>query len=581
MFTKLLELNRIIEGEKQKNIIERLNQGLDEAYTHGIAICFDFDSGKYVGLRMVQGSRDVVYMKPAPNGFSSTAVQPIGSDDSSKTVAKLQRSVQALSNATTSVKEKLQIVTANYDEAKILDDLKLKVQGISTSRDTRVYLFVAFIAGDILRPLYLEPEVQDNMVRNALEQYGNVKKNQVVEADHACYVCGEADKKVYGNFARLKSYNLDKIGMITGGFSYEQTSKNFPVCEECITAVSSAYDFANDNLNFPLCGERYLLLPSLQTKDDDLADMIVQILKGRGRAIESNELEKITNAEKEILEELAMVGGGKDVLTLTFVFFEEKQASWKITGEIPEVLPSRISKIYDAKRFIEDNRYLGMGDKPFRYTFKSLQKFAGSSGKPSRRKFMEYINAVFAGSTLDEKTVVTDMVRTILTTSKSEPQYLPFTVRDAFATLLFLGRLNILRKGERRMDNKAISTNNPYDKFIREHQSFFDAREKVVAFLTGSYISKVLYAQGANLGSSPFFKKLRGLKIDRKRLQTLYPESRNKIHQYDAFGLVKDIDSLLAQAWVDCGNRRIISDDESTLAFTLGLSLDYNINTQI
>ena len=99
----------------------------------------------------------------------------------------------------------------------------------------------------------------------------------------------------------------------------------------------------------------------------------------------------------------------------------------------------------------------------------------------------------------------------------------------------------------------------------------------MVAFLTGCYISKVMYAQGTNLGNSPFFKKLRGLKLDKKKLEILYPESRNKIQQYDAFGLVKDIDSLLAQAWVDCGSKWDITDDEATLAFSIGLSLDYNI----
>ena len=41
MFTKLIELNQIIEGRKPRNIVERLNQGLPDAYKHGIAICFD------------------------------------------------------------------------------------------------------------------------------------------------------------------------------------------------------------------------------------------------------------------------------------------------------------------------------------------------------------------------------------------------------------------------------------------------------------------------------------------------------------------------------------------------------------
>lgn len=219
-----------------------------------------------------------------------------------------------------------------------------------------------------------------------------------------------------------------------------------------------------------------------------------------------------------------------------------------------------------------------MGDNQFYYTFRSLQRFAGNDGKISRSKFMEYIDAIFSDKTMDEKVVLTDLVKTILATARSEPQYLSSVVRDAFATWMFLNELKILRREKKKMSHELIKADNPYNLFIKEHQDFFDLQEKVVAFLTGCYISKVLYAQGATLGNSPFFKKLRGLKFDRKRLQLLYPESRNKIQQYDAFGLVKDIDPLLAQAWIDCGNKWGVTDDEATLAFTIGLSLDYNVN---
>ena len=326
-----------------------------------------------------------------------------------------------------------------------------------------------------------------------------------------------------------------------------------------------------------MCGERYILLPNLQTKDEELSSLILQKLQDREPATLSNKLEKITAAENEILEELAEVGGGKDVLTLTMVFFEESNASWKITAEIPEVLPSRIKVIYKAKRTVESNRYLKMGDKDFHYTFRSLQRFTGDGGKLSRRKFMGYIDAIFSDRMLDEEALLTDLCRTILSTAKREPKYMATTVRDAFATWLFLNQLKILRKGEKKMGNESVKTDGPYGQFIEEHKDFFNSREKVVAFLTGCYISKVMYAQGTNLGNSPFFKKLRGLKLDKKKLEILYPESRNKIQQYDAFGLVKDIDSLLAQAWVDCGSKWDITDDEATLAFSIGLSLDYNI----
>ena len=150
-------------------------------------------------------------------------------------------------------------------------------------------------------------------------------------------------------------------------------------------------------------------------------------------------------------------------------------------------------------------------------------------------------------------------------------------MRDALAAWQFLNQLGIFEKGVRAMSD-AVGTGGKYGQFVEAHKDYFDSQEKVVSLLTGCYVSKVLYAQGQSLGNSPFYKKLRGMKLDRKLLQTLYPEARNKIQQYDAFGLVKDLDPLLASAWVECGNDWKITDDEATLSFTIGLSLDYNIN---
>ena len=99
MFTKLLELNRIVEGKAPRTKLERLNQGLPEAYRHGIAICFDRATGAYAGLRLVQGSSGVVYMAASgANGFSPTAVQKL--TDPRKTLNKIKHCVNELAECT-------------------------------------------------------------------------------------------------------------------------------------------------------------------------------------------------------------------------------------------------------------------------------------------------------------------------------------------------------------------------------------------------------------------------------------------------------------------------------------------------
>jgi len=577
MFTKLLELNKIIEGKTPKTKLERLNQGLPEVYRHGIAICFDRATGAYSDPRLIQGSNGVVYMEASgANGFSPTAVQKL--TDPRKTLNKIKRCVDELVENVTDIREEMKRLSSAFDEERVVADLSGKIAEINPNLENRAYIFAAFIRDGKIEPLYAEPEVQAYMTEKAFDDYGTADKgSDIVQDERVCYVCGEAGRRVYGNFSRLKSYNLDKPGMIVGGFGKRQTLKNFPVCEECISSVSAAYDYARQRLTFNFCGERYLLLPCLRTEDNGLAEIIVSKLEGMGNTIRASEYAKITGDQNEILEELADVGQGKDLLTLTMVFYEESNASWKITAEIPEILPSRISRIYSVKQAVELNHYLTMGEKKFFFTFRIIRDVAGNSGKTSQRKFMGYVDAVFSGGRIGERAFLSDVVRAVVTRAKRDPQTMPFMVRDALAAWQFLNQLGIFEKGVRTMRDVA-GTDGKYGRFIEAHKDYFDAWEKVAAFLTGCYVSKVLYAQGQNLGNSPFYKKLRGMKLDRKRLQTLYPEARNKIQQYDAFGLVKELDLLLASAWVECGNNWKITDDEATLSFTIGLSLDYNIN---
>jgi CRISPR-associated Csh1 family protein len=577
MFTKLLELNKIIEGKTPRTKLERLNQGLPEAYRHGIAICFDRATGDFSDLRLVQGCKGVVYMAASgANGFSTTAVQPL-TEEPRKSLAKIRRCVQALAGIN-GIADELKRLAEGFDEDMIAVDVGKKVAEIKPDKENRVYLFAAFANGENIEPLYAEEGVQAYMNAKAFADYGTAdKKNDSVQNDRVCYVCGEAGRRVYGNFSRLKSYNLDKPGVITGGFGMKQTLKNFPVCEECIAAISSAYDYARRKLTFGFCGERYLLLPCLRTEDEKLSETIVRELEEMGHTTQVSEYEKITGSQNDILEELADVGQGRDLLTLTMIFFEESNASWKITAEIPEILPSRISRIYSVKRAVESDHYLKMGDKPFFFTFKIMQDFAGNGGKTSQRKFMGYVDAVFSGGRISEPAFLSDVVRTVVTWAKRKPQIIRYMARDALAAWQFLNQLGLFEKGVKTMSD-AVGAGGKYAQFIDAHKDFFDAQEKVAAFLTGCYVSKVLFAQRQELENSPFYKKLRGMKFDRKRLQALYPEARNKIQQYDAFGLVHEIDPLLASAWVECGNAWKITDDEATLSFTIGLSLDCNIN---
>jgi hypothetical protein len=176
MFTKLLELNKIIEGNTPRSKMEQLNQGLPHAYRHGMAICFERTTGTYIGLRLVQGSSGVVYMAASgSNGFSTTAVQPL-TGEPAKTLDKIKRCVNVLAVTTTEIKDDLKRLAAAFADARIADDVNGKVAEIKPDVENRAYLFVAFVNGEKIEPLYAEPEVQAYMHAKAFDDYGTVDK---------------------------------------------------------------------------------------------------------------------------------------------------------------------------------------------------------------------------------------------------------------------------------------------------------------------------------------------------------------------------------------------------------------------
>jgi CRISPR-associated protein Csh1 len=585
MFTKLMNLNKLIESNHPKTILERLNQGLPSSYIHGIAICFSPETGQYLGLRTVEGSENVVYREASgSNGYAVTAVQCL-SGKSYSTVAKLKRAVADLAQNLPQVEPSLELINKNYIEETITAELEEKIKELNISVDSRGYLFVAFYKENKIIPLYEFPDIQNRMIQKTLtEQYGKAKEYSAISDDKTCSICGTTGRKVYGNFSLLKCYNLDKPGMITGGFSYDETPvRNFPVCEECLTAVSSAKNYVEKYLSFNLCGNSYWLIPEIQVNDSTLSKIILKVMEKRQiNSLKTENIIKITGDEKEILEELADASQGNDNVSMTMIFYEESNSSWRILAEIPEVLPSRIHTIYKVKHIIEKNPYLQNKTKKggFSFTFKTIKQFAGNDFQTSQKKFLKYIEAVFKGEPISYDSFVNDLATGLMYQSKQNPDLLRFTSRDALASWLFMYHLGIIKKETRynMKEDMFQSGENNYAQFLNNHKDYFDCNEKIVAFLTGCYISKVLDAQQSKLSNSPFFKKLRGLKIDKKRLESLYPEARNKIQQYDAFGLVKEIDSMLAQKWIECGNQWNISDSETTLAFTLGISLDYQVN---
>ena len=574
MFERLLHISKII-SENESDRAKLLNEGLGPSYYYGLAICFD-DTGEYKGIKITEGSKDVIYIRGASNRFDPLAVSKFAGNPK-KVTKRLQKCLETFSRSpqAETIKDQIDNILGRYNDTQISEDIGNELEKLDT-RKKSPFIYLSWLEGTKLVPLYENKYVKKFAISEILSRYGHVQKQPLEAENQVCSVCGKLADKVYGNFSLISCYNLDKKGLITGGMDYSAATRNFPVCDYCMLAVSKGWNFVNSNLQFNLVGESYLLLP--QIRNLELREYVIEELtkRERGISLKKDALKTITDSENEILETIADISGDKDEIILSMIFFQKKKAAWRITAEIPTVLPSRIQEIYHIKNQIDSDRLLVFGkNQTYGFTLRTLRQFTGTrTEKSSQKQFLTYVDKIFAGRTskIAREVFFRDAVSVILTSYKREPDKAIFIVRDAWATYRFLSRLDILTSSKGGVT--MAESENVYGEFLAMHDEFFDCQEKSIAFLTGCYVNAVIFVQNQNIGNRPFLKKIQGVKMDRRKLQQVYPEAQNKLRQYKSFGLVaQTLDPQLAEAWIKCGEEWNVSDEESTFAFTLGLSL--------
>ena len=409
---------------------------------------------------------------------------------------------------------------------------------------------------------------------------GMVKNDSCIGEELHCSICCEIKPKVFGNFSELKTYNLDKRGMIAGGFSTEQTSRNFPVCPECAATLALGINSATTLLSYKMAGQDFLLLP--QCDDAGLRETFVSICEeGRKRdSLAEKDLNKITEDEAEILDDVAKQFGVSDRLSLKVVFYESKKNSWRIKAEINQVLPSRIQEIFEAKKLVERRSW--NADGKTNVSMFLIREFAGGSFTNSKREFLGHIDAIFRGRSLDFKTVLRNIVDKILHTSKRDEKKAGYVIKRAWLIYDFYQQLSVIPTSKGRPMNTQMSEKSAYGKYLDTNAEFFGSSSKRIAFLTGALARQVMNAQKKKLESTPFAKKFKGMRITPPMLRKLLAQSKEKLRAYDVDELPsnRDLIELLCDQWVECKNDIDLSVDETTFYFTIGLTLNYHITQE-
>ena len=399
---------------------------------------------------------------------------------------------------------------------------------------------------------------------------------KIMQVNHICSVCGEVKSEIYGNAIPFAFYTIDKPGYIAGGFYKKDAWKNAPVCLECILKIKEGKKILDEKFKSKMGGQQYYLIPKfiLGVKgSEEIVDTFFNYFEQRDDLLSQKTLEGISEDEKEILKEL---GELKDVLTYNFLFFRaDNPQVFKINLLVEDILPSRISTIFEAKKRAEDkeifkdvkvkkNKY-----EDIKFRFDILKQFI-----PSQKTFFEIIDKTFRGITIDKNLLFSLFLNRIQQSFISDT-YLKPLVLQAFVSLLFFKELGILTKNEVLKNGGEIMSElkEKAEGFFKDFSDTFYTPTHKAIFLLGVLTQKLLKIQFKERGSMPFRKNLKGLKMNEEDFKSLLTRIQNKLEEYKK-NYYNSLERLISEYFIEAGKNWSFSKDELNFYFVLGMNLE-------
>ncbi len=417
--------------------------------------------------------------------------------------------------------------------------------------------------------------------RKFLVDYKISKLKEIRKEKHICSIC-HAKTEVYGNAIVdiFKFYTLDKEGYIAGGFQRRDAWKNFPLCLNCALLIEEGKDFLDNYLQFSMGGNQYYLVPKIILGIEEAKEIIEDFFTISTQPKDTlTNLKRISEDEKEILEEL---GNLKDMLSYNFMFFERQTGSsavHRINLLVEDVLPSQISKIFEVKKEAEkheifkDVKVKKKKYENIEFRFDRLRKFT-----PSQKEFLEVVDKTFRGINLESNILFSWFMKPIRQGFINE-SYLKPLVLQAFVSFMFFKKLEIvpqiriLKKGDELMTELREKTE---DFFAKYPDTFISVIHKAV-FLLGVLAQKLLNIQYQERGATPFWKKLKGLKMKEEDLKALFKNIQDKLEEYGK-NYYGSLESLISAYFLEAGKGWRISTDELNFYFVLGMNLKNEVD---
>ncbi len=482
---------------------------------------------------------------------------------------------------------------------KIISDLKEAKNKITSDKDQKKKNILVTLNINDNKSEYLIGEhtlmkswLKKETFTKYYKKYGTESKSQ-----GKCYFCN-VEKEVYGFVTDLfPFYTMDKK-TFAPDLDIERAWSGYPVCSECVLYLEIGKEFLEEYMRYIFYGHRYFLIPKfLLPPTQELVDEFLDIFRQKtweaARSIsidrKGTELRRITNDENEILE---ILSEESNAVAFTFLFVSKPQASQMVIDlVIPDILPSRLHQIYQAKEAVENISFLkGQPDFLQEFTFGVVRNLFPSTYYD--KAFLEITRKIFTNKFIDEMYIISQIMRVIRSSAYDrEGRFNLFRIInhaiEGIMLIYFLNELGILTRHYSQSSKKTkrgvLTLSKKYQQlaeqikdFFSTNGEFFDSPAKRACFLTGLLTRRLMDIQNKERGSMPFWNKLNALRLNETHIKALLGKIIQKLKEYDAnypsFGV---IEQLAGEDFIAAGSDWHLPEDITSFYFVVGMTQGY------
>ena len=424
------------------------------------------------------------------------------------------------------------------------------------------------------------------------EKY-NVKSEGV---DALCSVCLQNKPKVHGFASPFKYATVDKPGTVSGFFRQENNWKNYPVCTDCSLEFELGRTYVATNLNGYFYGKAYYMIPkTILSKDSKNLAKALKRLKELYANL-STDGQKVQHREDSLQK---MIAEEDDYFNLNLLFYEENPTTKaiKIKLMLEEIVPSRFRRLFiDAPGKVNGHKlYKGAitikkEKHDLFFSFGILKTFF-------EEDFYSIIQKVFMLQRISIEALYTKFMTVIrdnynkMQTSDGYVEMTNLTIRKAHLTIAYFQELGLIDHNLnyifmdtiQQQEKKSAFDLEKLKQFVGENKGFLDSDYKIGVFSVGILVRLLLNIQQANLGNTPFEKKLKGYNLSAEILKNIYMEALSKISQYQNFYAYSNLREFIDHYFVlNIYKVNKISNNELSFYFVSGLEFGNQFkNTEV